>query len=127
MLRNGIVNGELQVPESFSYYKSGILSSEHLRSMESEEITDKALEDYGFSWMNLNHSVVITGWGVDKETGAKYWIVRNSYGPKWGNHGNLWVTRGINEFGIESETTGYDVRLCSAGSTTSCELEEPNF
>jgi C1A family cysteine protease len=30
--------------------------------------------------MNLNHSVVIVGWGVDAKTGTKYWKVRNSYG-----------------------------------------------
>jgi len=87
---------------------------------ESKEISDKALEDYGIAWMNLNHSVVIIGWGVDEVTGGKYWIVRNSYGPAWGNQGNLWVARGINEFGIESETTAYDVRLCSDSSTDSC-------
>jgi C1A family cysteine protease len=49
-----------------------------------KKLTDKDLEDYGISWMNLNHSVVILGWGVDPKTGVKYWIVRNSYGRKWG-------------------------------------------
>jgi len=85
--------------------------------------TDRSLEDYGIAWMNLNHSVVIVGWGVDKTTNTKYWIVRNSYGDKWGMSGNFWVRRGENDFGIESETTGYEVLLCSATSTTSC-LEE---
>lgn len=43
-------------------------------------ITDRTLDDYGIAWMNLNHSVVITGWGVDPKTNTKYWVVRNSYG-----------------------------------------------
>lgn len=85
-----------------------------------KKVTDRSLEDYGIAWMNLNHSVVITGWGVDPKTGTKYWIVRNSYGEKWGMNGDFWVRRGENDFGIESETTGYDVRLCSDKSTTSC-------
>ena len=70
--------------------------------------------------MNLNHSVVITGWGVYPKTSTKYWIVRNSYGEKWGMQGDFWVRRGENYFGIESETTGYDVRLCDEKSKTTC-------
>ena len=147
ILRNGIVNGELNVPKVFSFYTSGILSNDHEAKMssyleysgvaghhkeeqlkidnqeslnEKKTVTDRDLEDYGIAWMNLNHSVVITGWGVDKKTGTKYWIVRNSYGPTWGMNGNFWVRRGENDFGIESETTGYDARLCQDGNTKSC-------
>ncbi len=49
----------------------------------AEGISKKNLEDEGKAWTNLNHSVVIVGWGVD-QSGQKYWIVRNSYGQKWG-------------------------------------------
>ena len=55
------------------------------------------------------------GWGVDPKTNTKYWIVRNSYGSKWGDHGEFLVARGTNDFGIESETTAYDYVLCSEG------------
>jgi hypothetical protein len=147
ILRNGIVNGELNVPRVFSYYQEGILSNDHEAKMSSyleysgvaahhkeaqqligtdetkkakKQLTDRDLEDYGIAWMNLNHSVVITGWGVDPKTQTKYWVVRNSYGEKWGMNGDFWVRRGENDFGIESETTGYDVRLCDDKSTTTC-------
>jgi cathepsin C len=147
ILRNGIVNGEINVPKVFSFYTTGILSNDHESKMSSyleysgpaahhkeaqqmlgtvedqkerKVITDRNLEDYGISWMNLNHSVVITGWGVDPKTGTKYWIVRNSYGDKWGMKGDFWVRRGENDFGIESETTGYDVRKCMKSSDGSC-------
>lgn len=151
ILHNGIVNGELNVPRVFSFYQEGILSNDHEAKMSSyleysgvashhkeaqqligtdeqkkarAKITNRDLEDYGIAWMNLNHSVVIVGWGVDPKTGTKYWKVRNSYGQKWGMNGDFLVRRGENDFGIESETTGYDVRLCSDKSTTKC-IEEP--
>ena len=76
------------------------------------QVTDRDLEDYGVSWMNLNHSVVIVGWGFDEKTQTKYWIVRNSYGKRWGMSGDFLVRRGENDFGIESETTGYEAVLC---------------
>lgn len=147
ILRNGIVNGELNVPRVFSFYQQGILSNDHESKMSSyleysgvaahhkeaqqmigseaqkkskSQITNRNLEDYGIAWMNLNHSVVIVGWGVDAKTGTKYWKVRNSYGQKWGMDGDFLVRRGENDFGIESETTAYDARMCSDKSTTTC-------
>jgi len=84
------------------------------------QITNRSLEDYGIAWMNLNHSVVIIGWGLDEKTGTKFWKVRNSYGEKWGMKGDFLVRRGENDFGIESETTAYDARLCSPDSKDKC-------
>ena len=55
----------------------------------------------------------LIGWGKDKKSGMPYWIVRNSYGDKWGMHGDFLVRRGHNDWGIESELSGYDVELLS--------------
>ena len=71
---------------------------------EKKKISDRDLDDYGIAWMNLNHSVVITGWGVDAKTGTKYWVVRNSYGDKWGMNGDFLVRRGENDFGISESS-----------------------
>lgn len=55
----------------------------------------------------LNHSVLLLGWGTDKKTGMKYWIVRNSHGDDWGMNGDFYMRRGMNDFGVESELSGY--------------------
>ena len=73
-------------------------------SKKSPKLSDSSLNDKGkIAWMDMNHSVVIIGWGVDKKTEQKYWIVRNSYGPKWGMNGDFLVARGTNDFGMEVE------------------------
>ena len=64
------------------------------------------------AWMDMNHSVVIVGWGLDKKTSTKYWIVRNSYGPNWGMKGDFLVERGNNDFGMEVEQIAFHPVLC---------------
>ena len=56
--------------------------------------------------MKVDHSVIITGWG-ETEDGTKYWVVRNSWGPRWGLNGFFKIVRGENALGIES--------VCEAG------------
>lgn len=48
----------------------------------------------------LDHSVSITGWGVDGST--KYWVVRNSWGTYWGEGGWARIVRGVDNLGIEA-------------------------
>jgi C1A family cysteine protease len=57
-------------------------SSGEEKAKANPQYSDKSINDKGkVSWMDMNHSVVIVGWGKDKKTNTKYWIVRNSYGP----------------------------------------------
>ena len=52
---------------------------------------------------DINHAVVLVGYGEDN--GQKYWIVRNSWAPSWGENGYIRVAR----FDHEQEICGMDV------------------
>nr|CAA40073.1 endopeptidase (EP-C1) [Phaseolus vulgaris] len=45
---------------------------------------------------DLNHGVAIVGYGTTVD-GTNYWIVRNSWGPEWGEHGYIRMQRNISK------------------------------
>ena len=114
----------------FQTYSSGIMSDDGMNSLEEQfnasstealaqvqassdtenEVEAEATagtvtqEDMGIQWAYLTHSTMIVGYGVEDD--EKFWIVRNSYGPQWGESGNFRVRRGHNDFGCEAESIG---------------------
>jgi len=71
------VTGIYASDSGFGNYKSGIL--------------DK------FSSTKCNHAVVAVGWG--KKNGIDYWIIKNSWGTKWGKAGFIKVKMGTGGVG----------------------------
>ena len=61
---------------SFQFYKSGIYSDEMCGNM-------------------LDHGVLLVGYGYDKLYEMDYWIVKNSWGPSWGENGYIRIQRNI--------------------------------
>ncbi|XP_063039889.1 procathepsin L-like [Engraulis encrasicolus] len=71
---------------SFQHYVSGIYNDPHC----SKTIT--------------NHVVLIVGYGT--EDGKDYWLVKNSWGAHWGDHGYLKMSRNQNnQCGVASYAT----------------------
>lgn len=93
LVKNGPLAISFEVLSDFLHYKSGIY---HHTGLEDEfnpfEIT--------------NHCVLLVGYGLDKATGEKYWIVKNSWGASWGEEGFFRIRRGVDECAIESIAVG---------------------
>ena len=84
ILKNGPVEASFDVYADFLSYKSGVYQA----------TTDQALG---------GHAVKVVGWGVDPESGLKYWNVANSWNPSWGDKGFFKIRRGNNECGFEAD------------------------
>jgi len=54
------------------------------------------------------HAIKIMGYG--EESGAKYWLVANSWNPDWGDQGFFKIARGRDECGIESQVVAGDAK-----------------
>jgi len=50
----------------------------------------------------LDHGVLIVGFGTDSATNVDYWLVKNSWGNKWGETGYVRLARNQNECGLNS-------------------------
>lgn len=93
LVHNGPMSVSFEVYDDFMSYSSGIYHH--------TGIADR--ENFGFNPFALtNHAVLLVGYGADKNTGEKYWTVKNSWGTGWGESGYFRIRRGTNECSIES-------------------------
>jgi cathepsin C len=90
LAEHGPFSVALQAPRDLFYYMDGIFKG------------PKGRIEQG--WEETNHAVVVVGYGVDdsKSPPIKYWIVQNTWGTRWGDHGYFKIVRGIDECAIES-------------------------
>jgi len=83
IMANGPIEAAFWVFDDFMNYKSGVYQRTPGAEFEG------------------GHAVRVYGWGVDEETGLPYWLIANSWGPNWGDHGSFKILRGSNECSIE--------------------------
>ena len=50
-------------------------------------------DDWSCDQSDLDHVVLVTGYGTDSETGQKFWEIKNSWGKDWGENGFFRVER----------------------------------
>ena len=55
----------------------------------------------------INHTVLIIGWDDDMCDGQGAWIVKNSWGPGWGDHGFFYIKYGSASFGTATQRAIY--------------------
>ena len=60
----------------------------------------------------INHAVVLVGW--DDSDGV--WIMRNSWGPRWGENGYMRIVYGCSRIGYAACYVDYQMRDCNENS-----------
>ena len=105
ILMNGPVITDWSAPVYMKTYKSGVMNKDYVGDI------DSLMQQENYIPLP-NHASVIVGWGTQpgekKEDLVKYWIVRNSFGEKYGMSGDMLIPRGNNTFQIESDIVTVD-------------------
>lgn len=85
IMTNGPVQAQMIIYEDYLTYTSGVYRHTTGRRLSS-------------------HAIKLLGWGIDA-VGGDYWVVANSQGQYWGEHGFFRIARGTDECGVEDDVT----------------------
>lgn len=53
----------------------------------------------------LDHGVLVVGYGTDSSVNKPYWTVKNSWGAQWGENGYIRLVRGIDQCGLANQAS----------------------
>ena len=82
--RYGPVTHTMYVDQNFQSYSSGVFDCKETQS------------SFG---TNINHAMLIVGYGHDEASGKDYWLSKNSWGKRWGEDGYVRFLREDTEDG----------------------------
>jgi cathepsin C len=86
LVQNGPFVVAFEVTNAFQAYGSGIYKEEYKLPVQNH-------------WERVNHAVLAVGYG--EEHGIPYWIIKNSWGPDWGENGYFRIQRKVDNLAIE--------------------------
>ena len=101
---SGNKGGELQIRTEIFFYGPIATGFEVYPDFYTFDSKNDIYEWNGIGPRVGGHAVVILGWG--KQNGKPYWIIRNSWGEKWGRNGYFKMIRGKNNCKIEENCMG---------------------
>ncbi|OEL16717.1 Ananain [Dichanthelium oligosanthes] len=81
VVANQPVSVALHASRAFQLYKGGVLTSGGCKGQ-------------------VNHAVTVVGYGKVAEDGTKFWLVKNSWGKKWGEEGYIKLERDTRTCGV---------------------------
>ncbi len=113
ILSYGPVEAFVNVTFDFEYYTNGVFSD-----------TQNSCDGSPCSFTSINHAISIVGWGHDPVKGL-YWILRNSWGPSWGESGYMrikWnsarILCGVAYFQYSNKLTATTLSASGIGNTS---------
>ncbi|CAJ0950998.1 unnamed protein product, partial [Mesorhabditis belari] len=92
VLKKGPIVITMAVPSAFYSYRDGVFNPPFDCKSQSD------------GW----HAVTVVGYGADNN--KPYWLIKNSWGKRWGIDGYFKLARGINACGVADDPTGVIVK-----------------
>ncbi len=105
ILEHGPISVGVAVDDAFQAYNGGIFNA--------------------CTATELNHAIVLVGWEDDESGYSGVWILRNSWGPNWGEDGYMRIRYGCDRVGYGSCWVDYGGKGLTPTPYTGCDVEGP--
>jgi len=110
LVAKGPISVNIMVPDEMLYFDKGILNVSSCKANADE----------------IDHAVVLVGYGIDAESGLEYYTIRNSWSTYWGDEGYIKVARGDFDCATASDA-GYPEMVSSVEDTHFAQQKAKTF